>query len=67
MSAFVFIYSKGGKIKCLDSEAAFHNERNLISEGWAHTHTINAATFIQYLHTLPDEEILREVKELNKP
>jgi hypothetical protein len=42
---FLFIYAKEGKILCLTVDEA-HGEK-LTSEGWAHTATINPATWIE--------------------
>jgi len=42
---FLFIYAKEGKIRCLTVDEA--HEENLTSEGWAHTATINPASWIE--------------------
>lgn len=62
---FVFIYAKGYEIKVLNVEESKRLDSELKSEGWKHTATLDACTFIQYLHNDCDS-IRKEVKNLSK-
>ncbi len=46
----LFIYAKKGKIKAISHEEAWEGSEKLLAEGWEHTHTINPATFLEYIH-----------------
>ena len=49
-NTFVFVYAKDGKIKALNIEQAQRLQDELKKDGWVHTKTLDACTFIQYLH-----------------
>jgi len=64
---FVFIYAKDKEIKVLNIEEAKRLNDSLISEGWKHTHTLDACGWIQYLHNdCEDVDLFDEVKSLSK-
>jgi len=46
MGEITFIYYKDGKIKCLTHKEALLQEKQLMIDGWKHTHTINANVFV---------------------
>ena len=62
---FVFVYAKGYEIKVLNLGESKMLDAKLKSEGWKHTSTLNACTFIQYLHNDCDN-ITKEIKNLSK-
>jgi len=62
---FAFVYAKGYEIKVLNLEASKRHDTELKSEGWKHTATLDACTFIQFLHNDCDN-IRKEVKNLSK-
>lgn len=64
---FVFIYAKDKEIKVLNIEESKRLNDSLISEGWKHTHTLEACGWIQYLHNdCEDVDLFDEVKSLSK-
>ena len=64
---FVFIYAKDKEIKVLNIEESKRLNDSLISEGWKHTHTLDACGWIQYLHNdCEDVDLFDEVKSLSK-
>lgn len=62
---FVFVYAKGFEIKVLNIEESKRLDTDLKSDGWKHTATLDACTFIQFLHNDCDN-IREEVKSLSK-
>jgi len=46
----LLIYAKDGKIKAISFDEAWECGEKLLAEGWEHTHTINPATFLQFIH-----------------
>ena len=66
IAPYLFIYAKEGKIKCLTVDEA--HEEKLTSEGWAHTATINPASWIEAMangdHKLPSD-MLDEIQFSN--
>ena len=62
----VFVYAKNGKIKCLTGSESRIVENILIEEGWVHTSTLNACTFIDFLHNSSKEEALESIYNLSK-
>lgn len=57
----VFVYSNGREIKVYGAEEA----KKFKQEGWVHTATLNACTYIQYLtNNKSDKDILETVKDL---
>jgi hypothetical protein len=62
---FVFVYAKGFKIKVLNIEESKRLDTDLKSDGWKHTATLDACTFIQFLHNDCDN-IRKKVKSLSK-
>ena len=64
---FVFIYAKDKEIKVLNIEESKRLNDSLISDGWKHTHTLDACVWIQYLHNdCEDVDLFNEVKSLSK-
>jgi hypothetical protein len=53
-ATIVFIYARDGKIKALPMEPATDHLR-LLHDGWSHTTTLDACTFIEYLCNVSDE------------
>jgi hypothetical protein len=67
-NGYVFLYAKGKEIKALNLEESLRLSDSLLKDGWNHTQTLDAYTYIQYLHNdCEDEEILNEIKSLSKP
>lgn len=64
-NVFVFVYAKGYEIKVLNMEESKSLDAELKSSGWKHTATLDACTFLQYLHNDCDN-IRKEVKNLSK-
>lgn len=62
---FVFVYSINNEIKALSYSESINLHEKLISEGWKHTHTLDACVYIQYLHNDCDN-IVDEIKSLSK-
>lgn len=60
----IFIYSKEGKIKCLNIETSRTLHSTMIENGWVHVHTLNPCVFIEYLFKSSDTEIINSVREL---
>jgi len=61
----IFIYAKDGKIKCLNLEESLKLGRNLVNDGYTHTHTLDSCAFIQYLHNDCEEiYLINEIKSL---
>ena len=66
MKPYVFVYAKDKVIKVLDTEESIQLHKTLIKNGWKHTATLNACTFIEYLHNMCGEvDLFNEVKELS--
>lgn len=64
---YVFIYAKGKEIKALNIHDAKKLNMALVIEGWKHTQTLDACTWIQFLHNdCKDINLLDEVKSLSK-
>jgi hypothetical protein len=65
--AFVFVYTKDGKIKVLNIEEAKRLQYELVKGGWVHTQTLDACVYIQYLHNDCEEiDLIDEMKSLTK-
>lgn len=62
--AIIFIYANGKSIKALTIDIAEKSHHYLIKEGWKHTRTIDACAYIQYLYSIPREEIADEIASL---
>ena len=62
---FIFIYAKDGKIKALNINESKRLDSKLKDDGWKHTTTLNASTYIQYLHN-ECRNIIVEIKALSK-
>ena len=62
---FIFIYAKGHEIKVLNMYESKRLDSELKSDGWKHTSTLDACTYIQYLHNNCDN-IRKEIKSLSK-
>ena len=45
----LLICAKDGKIKAISFDEAWGDSEKLLAEGWEHTHTINPATFLQFI------------------
>jgi hypothetical protein len=48
----IFVYSKDGVIKVLSNHNTFRlyeEEKNLLSQGWKHTSTLDPCRFLEYL------------------
>jgi hypothetical protein len=62
----LFIYHKDNKIKALALEAAKWEGQRLKNEGWNHTATIHAGTFIEHIYNNLEssDELSQEIKEL---
>lgn len=45
----LFVYGKGGRVKCLTLDEAKRDEAELIAGGWVHTATIQPARWIECL------------------
>ena len=61
--ATVFIYAKEGKIRVLSAEDARTHDEMLKRNECVHTATINAGTFIEYLHN-DCEDVIAGIAEL---
>jgi len=57
-----FIYIKGDEIKCLHYIQAAQHDKQLKSEGWKHTATVEPIEFIQNI--LNDPEYLNEFRQI---
>ncbi len=63
---FVFVYSYGGKIKVLNEETAKKQNYELLKRGWKHTHTLDACTWIEYIHNNYEFiDVHEEIKSLS--
>jgi hypothetical protein len=62
---FVFVYCKENKIKVLGIEAVKEQEKQLLSEGWKHTATLDACKWIEFLFSHP-KDVKSELKALAK-
>lgn len=61
----VFVYHKDGKIKVLDLHTSYLEDKNMLSDGWQHTSTLNACMFIEYLfNQCEDVDIISEIRDL---
>ena len=49
---YIFVYSKNDIIKCFDLVDSMMLEKELISNGWKHTSTIDPIKFIENLHNV---------------
>ncbi len=64
-TCFLFIYEKDGKIKALDTKAAELYHKELLSDTWKHTATINAMYFVEHLfNEVPDSELRKAINTL---
>lgn len=64
----IFIYAKKGKIKALSLESATSQGKGLESQGWVHTQTLDACTWIECIHNECNEfDVMDEPKALTKP
>ena len=65
MNATIFVYAKDNIIKCLDLQESLKSGRNLVNDGWTHTHTLDACAFLEYIHN-QKTDIVKEIKSLSK-
>lgn len=64
--SIVFVYFKNGRIRALDSDTNKSEHEEMLSAGWRHTATVNAAVFIEQLfNEIPDEELKKTIKSLS--
>ena len=61
----VFVYAKNGKIKALNIEDAKMFHDLFEKDGWAHTQTLDACRFLEYLHNnCEDDDLIEEINSL---
>jgi hypothetical protein len=61
----VFVYLKDGKITVKDLHSNQHEK--LIRDGWKHTATLDAASWIENLYnSVPDNELRETINSLSK-
>lgn len=65
MKSVVFVYAKNKEIKVLDLDKSKELGEELVADGWVHTHTLEAAVFLNYLYKLSDEDVLDEIRGLS--
>lgn len=64
--AFVFIYARDNEIKALNIEESQKFGKSLKKDGWIHTQTLDACTWIQYLHNdCKEQDLLNEIMALS--
>ena len=67
MSSVHFVFHKNNKIKVLNREEAVELHENLLNNGWVHTATINAGSFIENLfNECEEEEIIDKINSFSK-
>ena len=62
--AIVFVYSNGDEVVVLDHQKALDQQKDLYAKGFKHTHTLNAALWMQNLVKLNDNEKLKQINDL---
>lgn len=64
---FIFIYSRKGEVKVLNSYDSTISEQTKERKKWKHTATIEPCMFIEYLcNRCTDEQIIEEINELKQ-
>jgi hypothetical protein len=67
MNTAIFVYAKDKTIKVLSVTSAKNKHKELIDDGWIHTHTLDACVFLEYLHNKCEaEDVISEVISLAK-
>ena len=67
INCVLFVFARDREIKCLSTDQARDNQKQMIAEGWKHTSTIDPARWIEALINHPeglDEESTRLMDEL---
>ena len=62
---FIFIYAKGHEIQALTLTESNKQHQKLYDNGWTHTNTLDACSWVEFLHNRCDS-IANEVKSLSK-
>lgn len=65
MEEVIFVYAKDEQIKCYTLSEAKNIESGLLEDGWVHTRTLNACTFLEYLHNeCLGLDVIKEIEQL---